>query len=151
MSHTIVFVMEENKSHTGPDIRGLPLAMTASACVGIAWYLCAELNVRLLLRCTRRSLYFWACLLCSWGIALQMLAILLNNFGVWTNFCSVVVIHLTWATFVLSQSVILYSRLNLVLKKEAVKRAVLCMLIFTSIVFGLTTVVLGMISVSLHA
>jgi hypothetical protein len=147
MSHTTT-TMDEKGLPTA-NITSLPTAMTASACIGIAWYLCAELNVRLLVRCTRRSLYFWACLLCSWGITIHLLAVLLANFNVWTDYSSIVVIHLTWCTFVLSQSVVLYSRLNLVLKKEVVRRYVLYLIIFTSVAFGLTTVVLGMIAVSI--
>jgi|TARA_R110002003_G_scaffold232_15_gene16850 hypothetical protein len=130
------------------DITGLPTAMTAAAFVGIAWYLCAELNVRLLIRCTRRSLYFWSCLLCSWGIIIHSLSSLLANFDIWKNYGATVVIHITWFTFIVSQSVVLYSRLNLVLKDAWIGRYVLYMIIFTAIVFGLTTVILGLVAVS---
>lgn len=122
--------------------------MTAAAFVGIAWYLCAELNVRLLIRCTRRSLYFWSCLLCSWGIIIHSLSSLLANFDIWKNYGATVVIHITWFTFIVSQSVVLYSRLNLVLKDAWIGRYVLYMIIFTAIVFGLTTVILGLVAVS---
>lgn len=64
-------------------ITTLPTAMTAAAFLGIAWYLCAELNFRLLIRCTRRSLYFWACLICSWGIIIHSTIITLADFKVW--------------------------------------------------------------------
>ncbi|KAF1936333.1 hypothetical protein EJ02DRAFT_414182 [Clathrospora elynae] len=124
----------------------LPTAMAAAAFVGIAWYLCAELSVRLLIRCTRRSLYFWACLVCCWAIAIHCVAITLNNFYVWTHYSSIVVIHLMWFTYVVSQSIVLYSRLNLVMKKSHVNRYVLYMISINAVVFGLTTVVLGMVA-----
>ncbi|KAH7069071.1 hypothetical protein BKA63DRAFT_422855 [Paraphoma chrysanthemicola] len=127
-------------------VTGLPTAMTAAAFVGIAWYLCAELNVRLVIRCTRRSLYFWSCLLCSWGIIIHSLSILLANFEIWKNYGATVVIHLTWCTYVVSQSVVLYSRLNLVLKDAWIGRYVLYMIISTGVIFGLTTVVLGLVA-----
>ena len=131
-----------------PDITPLPTAMTAAACMGIAWYLCAELNVRLIIRSTRRSLYFWACLLCSWAIIIHLVLILLVDFKIWETYAGLVIIHVTWCIYVVSQSVVLYSRLNLVLKKKVIGEYVLYMIITTAILFGLTTVVLGLIAVS---
>jgi hypothetical protein len=130
------------------DITPLPTAMTAAACTGIAWYLCAELNVRLFVRCTRRSLYFWACLTCSWGIIIHLLFILLANFKILEHYSGIIIIHLTWFTYIVSQSVILYSRLNLVLKNKIVGTYVLYMILATAIIFGLSTVILGSIAVS---
>ncbi|KAH8724927.1 hypothetical protein GQ44DRAFT_617243 [Phaeosphaeriaceae sp. PMI808] len=128
------------------EITPLPTAMTAAACLGIAWYICIELNVRLLVRSTRRSLYFWSCLTCSWGIIIHLLFILLLNFKIFENYGALVVVHFTWCIYVVSQSVVLYSRLNLVLKNFFLGRCVLFMIIFTGIFFGLTTVVLGLIA-----
>ncbi|KAF2027703.1 hypothetical protein EK21DRAFT_38903, partial [Setomelanomma holmii] len=128
-------------------VTGLPTAMTAAAFVGIAWYLCAELNVRLLIRSNRRkSLYFWSCLLCAWGVIIHSLTIILVDFKIWEDYGGTVVIHLTWCTYVVSQSVVLYSRLNLVLKDGWIGRYVLYMIIFTSVVFGFTTVVFGLVA-----
>ncbi|KAL6710341.1 hypothetical protein ACN47E_009287 [Coniothyrium glycines] len=124
----------------------LPTAMTSAAFMGIAWYLCAELNVRLFLRCNRRSLYWYSCLVCSWGLIIHAIAITLSNFKIWEDYGSIVVIHLTWCTFVVSQSVVLYSRLNLVLKAERTGRYVLHAIITTAAIFGLGTVILGMIA-----
>jgi hypothetical protein len=82
---------------TSPNdgIPTLPQSMTAAAFLGIAWFICAEVNVRLLLRATRRSLYFWAGILYSWGITIHGVAILLDNFQVWNNVGSLVVIELS--------------------------------------------------------
>ncbi|KAF2829114.1 hypothetical protein CC86DRAFT_237518, partial [Ophiobolus disseminans] len=124
----------------------LPTAMTAAACVGIAWYLCAELNIRLLIRATRRSLYFWSCLLCSWAIIIHLIFILLLDFKIYEAYLGFVFIHLTWYIYVVSQSVVLYSRLNLVLKQKVIGNYVLYMIITTAILFGLTTVVLGLVA-----
>ncbi|KAH7398539.1 hypothetical protein BKA66DRAFT_566134 [Pyrenochaeta sp. MPI-SDFR-AT-0127] len=127
-------------------ITSLPTAMSAAAFLGIAWYLCVELNFRLLIRCTRRSLYFWSCLLCSWGIIIHSIAITLADFKIWEDYGSIVVIHITWCLYVVSQSVVLYSRLNLVLKQPQVGRYILYMIIINSTIFGLGTVILGMIA-----
>jgi hypothetical protein len=132
------------------EITSLPTAMTAAACMGIAWYLCGELNVRLLLRCTRRSLYFWSCLLCSWAIIIHLLFILLLDFKIWESFAAIVLINLTWWAYVVLQSVVLYSRLNLVLHIKRIGDYVLYMIIFTAIVFGFTTVVFSSVAVSTY-
>ncbi|KAF2728294.1 hypothetical protein EJ04DRAFT_477555 [Polyplosphaeria fusca] len=128
------------------SIMDLPKAMTAAAFLGIAWYITIELNVRIAFRFTRGSIYLWSVLTCAWGILLQGLSITLLNFNVWTDYSATVVIHLTWFAFVSSQSVVLYSRLNLVLKKPGMYRWVLYLLIFNNIAFGLSTVILGLVS-----
>jgi hypothetical protein len=129
------------------EITPLPTAMTAAACTGIAWYLCAELNVRLLIRATHRSLYFWACLICPWGIIVHLLFILLLDFKIWEDYAAIVFIHFTWCIYVVSQSIVLFSRLNLVLKSKAIRKYVFYVIVFTAIVFGLGTVVLGCVAV----
>ena len=120
--------------------------MTAAASLGIAWYICIELNIRLLIRAARRSLYFWSCLLCSWGLIVHSIAILLANFNKRTAYSTIVVIELAWLAYVVAQSLVLYSRLNLVLKNAQIGRYVLYMIIINSVIFGLTTVLLGMIA-----
>jgi hypothetical protein len=129
------------------NITPLPTAMTAAAFLGIAWYLSVEVSVRLLTLNTRRSLYFWSCLACSWGIIIHAVFIVLLDFKIWESYGAVVIIHLCWWTYVVSQSVVLYSRLNLVLQRLETGRYVLYMIITTSIIFGLGTVVLGMVAV----
>ncbi|KAJ4368390.1 hypothetical protein N0V83_006747 [Neocucurbitaria cava] len=129
------------------SITGLPTACTAAAFLGIAWYLCAELNVRLFIRASRRrSLYFWSCLACSWGIIIHSIIITLTDFKVVSGYGTIVFIMLTWCTYVVSQSVVLYSRLNLVLKNAKVSRYVLIMIITNSIIFGGGTVILSLIA-----
>jgi hypothetical protein len=128
------------------EFGGLPSSVTAAAFLGVALYLCIELNVRLLARTTSRSLYFWSCLLCSWGLIVHGIAILLLNFHIWEAYSSIVVVELAWLIYVVAQSLVLYSRLNLVLRNTQVGRYVLYMILIDSVMFGLTTVLLGMIA-----
>jgi hypothetical protein len=128
------------------DVADLPSSMSAAAFLGIAWFICIDLNIRLLVRAARRSLYFWSCLLCSWGIIVHSIAILLANFNKWTAYSSIVIIELAWFAYVVAQSLVLYSRLNLVLKNVQIGRYILYMIIIDSVIFGLTTVLLGMIA-----
>ena len=62
------------------ELADRPSSMAASAFLGIAWFICIELNIRLLYRATRGSLYFWSCLLCSWGLVVHGISIVLANF-----------------------------------------------------------------------
>lgn len=105
-------------SDTPPDIRDdLPMSMTMAAFAGISWYIGAEINTSLFLLFKRRwGLYFWSCALCSWGVILQPLFIILADFGVWTDLRgSITMIYLTWFIMVVPQSWVLYSRLNLLM------------------------------------
>ena len=137
-----------------PDIRkDLPMSMTMSAFAGISWYIGAEINTSLfLLFKRRRGLYFWACALGSWGVVLQPLFIILADFGVWTNLRgSITLIYLTWAIMVVPQSWVLYSRLHLIMHGETALRYIKFVLLFTSVVFTVPTIVIGLLAVSLPA
>ncbi|KAI1109558.1 integral membrane protein [Nemania sp. NC0429] len=126
----------------------LPMAMTMAAFAGISWYIGAELNVSLFLFFKRRrGLYFWSCALGSWGVITQSLFIILADFGVWTDLeGSITLIYLSWLLMVIPQSWVLYSRLNLLMQHDSMLRWVRAGLIFTTIVFGITTVPLGILA-----
>jgi hypothetical protein len=131
------------------DFTSQSSSMAAAAFLGIAWFICIELNIRLFCRATRRSLYFWSCLLCSWGLMIHGISILLANFNKWTAYSSIVVIHFSWLAFVVAQSFVLYSRLGLVWKNPEKIRYVLYMIAINSAIFGLVTVLLGMMAARL--
>ncbi|KAI4650744.1 hypothetical protein J4E93_003101 [Alternaria ventricosa] len=133
------------------ELADRPSSMAASAFLGIAWFICIELNIRLLYRATRRSLYFWSCLLCSWGLIVHGISIILANFNKWTSYSAIVFIYLSWLVFVVAQSFVLYSRLGLVWRNTKKDRWILYMITTNSVVFGLTTVTLGMIAARLSS
>ncbi|KAI0458588.1 integral membrane protein [Xylaria acuta] len=126
----------------------LPMAMTMAAFAGISWYIGAELNVSLFLFFKRRrGLYFWSCALGSWGIITQSLFIILADFGVWTDLKgSITLIYLSWVLMVIPQSWVLYSRLYLLMQHDSLLRWVRAALIFNTIVFGITTIPLGILA-----
>ncbi|KAI8953638.1 integral membrane protein [Xylaria longipes] len=126
----------------------LPMAMTMAAFAGISWYIGAELNVSLFLFFKRRrGLYFWSCALGSWGVILQSLFIILADFGVWTDLKgSITFIYLSWVLMVIPQSWVLYSRLYLLMQHDSMLRWVRAALIFNTIVFGITTIPLGILA-----
>ncbi|KAI0506550.1 integral membrane protein [Xylaria bambusicola] len=126
----------------------LPSAMTMAAFAGISFYIGAELNVSLFLFFKRRrGLYFWSCALASWGIILQSIFIILADFEIWRNLKgSITFIYLSWLLMVVPQSWVLYSRLYLLMQHDNTLRWVKAILIFTSIVFGVTTIPLGILA-----
>ncbi|EEQ84525.1 hypothetical protein RJZ56_000131 [Blastomyces dermatitidis] len=123
----------------------LPVAMAMAAFVGISWYIGAELNIRLFLIFKRkRGLYFWSCCLCSWGVILQSLLIILVDFGVLRHmWVAMALIYATWWLMVVPQAVVLYSRLHLVIWNRKHLRYVLYMIIFTVIFISIPTMLLG--------
>ncbi|KAI9784428.1 MAG: hypothetical protein M1816_000852 [Peltula sp. TS41687] len=126
----------------------LPVAMTMAAFAGIAWYIAIELNLRLFFLFRRRKgLYFWSCALCSWGVMLQPLTILMADFQVWKNlYVSIILIYLSWWIMVIPQSLVLYSRLHLVMRNTKHLRWVLYMIVFDTVVFSIPTIVLGVMA-----
>ncbi|KAI4672462.1 uncharacterized protein J4E78_000963 [Alternaria triticimaculans] len=103
----------DSSNPKAPELADRPSSMAAAAFLGVAWFICIELNIRLLYRATRRSLYFWSCLLCSWGLIVHGISIILANFNKWTSYSAIVFIYLSWLVFVVAQSFVLYSRLGL--------------------------------------
>jgi len=150
-SLTLVTMTPETDSSNpkAPELADRPSSMAAAAFLGIAWFICIELNIRLLYRATRRSLYFWSCLLCSWGLVVHGISIILANFNKWTSYSAIVFIYLSWLVFVVAQSFVLYSRLGLVWRNTKKDRYILYMITTNSVIFGLTTVLFGMIAARL--
>lgn len=129
--------------------QNVAVAMAMAAFAGISWYIGAEITVSLfLLFRHRRGLYFWSCALGIWGVILQTLFIILADFGVWTDLkASITMIYLSWAIMVVPQSWVLYSRLHLITPQRAILNWVRAALIFNSVVFGITTIPLGVLTV----
>ncbi|KAI4670853.1 uncharacterized protein J4E88_009605 [Alternaria novae-zelandiae] len=79
----------DSSNPKAPELADRPSSMAAAAFLGVAWFICIELNIRLLYRATRRSLYFWSCLLCSWGLIVHGISIILANFNKWTSYSAI--------------------------------------------------------------
>ncbi|KAI1338917.1 integral membrane protein [Xylariaceae sp. FL0016] len=132
-----------------PDIKkDLPMSMTMAAFAGISWYIGAEINTSLfLLFKRRRGLYFWSCALSSWGVILQPLFIILADFSVWKDLRGAITMVLfTWALMVVPHSWVLYSRLHLLMHESERLKWIMAVLIFTSVVFTVPTVVIGILA-----
>ena len=124
--------------------------MIIAAFTGIAWYIGIEINAALFfLFKRRRGIYYWSCVLSSWGVILQPLFIILADFGVWKDITSAVtMIYLTGLIMVVPQSWVLYSRLHLLMHNVKLQKILEIVLVFNSIVFSVPTIVIGTIAVS---
>ncbi|EJP67224.1 hypothetical protein NHJ13051_009353 [Beauveria bassiana] len=123
----------------------LPLAMAMAGLSSVAWYIGIEINVSLFILFKRKQgLYFWSCLIASWGVILQPIFMLLADFNVWKDAIpSIVMIYLTWFMMVVPQSWVLYSRLHLLMRATNTLQIIKYVLIFNSIVFAFPTMVIG--------
>ncbi|CAI6340745.1 unnamed protein product [Periconia digitata] len=132
-----------------PDIKkDLPMSMTMAAFSGIAWYTAIELNLRFFhLFKRRKGIYFWSCVVCSWGILLHPLAILLADFQVIADTrIGIPLIYITWWIMTLSFSVVMWSRLHLIMPNSKYLRWVLYMMIFTTVFISIPSMVIGPMS-----
>ncbi len=122
----------------------LPLAMTLSAFTAIAWYNVVDLNVMIWITFKRRhGLYFYSLLASSWGVFIYALAFLMKFFQVWkNNYVSVALITIGWYAMVTGQSLVLYSRLHLVVRDKEKIKWVLWMIIVDVFLFHFPTTVL---------
>ncbi|KAF2805841.1 uncharacterized protein BDZ99DRAFT_394960 [Mytilinidion resinicola] len=126
----------------------MPVSMTMAAFWGISWYLCVELGVRLLWMPVmhKKGLYFWACCVASLGVLTQPLFVVLSAWGPLHNESSYLahsLLEVSWWMMVVPQSVVLYSRLNLVVWNPDHARYVLYMIIFTTVFISFPTMGFG--------
>lgn len=101
-----------------------------TAFCSVALWMTVELNLQVFFTFKRhKSLYFWSILVCTWGIALQVIGVILKlfNYGNWI--LSSIIFKLGWVGNVTGFSLVLYSRLNLVVRNRKILRAVLVMII----------------------
>ncbi|KAH6671825.1 integral membrane protein [Halenospora varia] len=103
--------------------------------VALALYNVAELNFIIFATFKRRGgLYFWSFFISTWGIAFYSIGFLIKGArisDVPSLYVSLIVVG--WCSMVTGQSVVLYSRLHLVLRNKKQLRAVLVMIIVVGI------------------
>ncbi|KAL1652906.1 hypothetical protein SLS61_004526 [Didymella pomorum] len=121
-----------------------PIAMLMSALLSIAFFCALELFVWILSTFRqRRGLYFWSLIVASSGIILNGLGYTLKFFQVTTqDFFSVSIICLGWTCMVTGQSIVLYSRLHLVMSNEKLLRYVLTIIVINALAIHIPVTVL---------
>jgi len=104
--------------------------------ISIALYNVVELTFIIFATFKRRSgLYFWSFIVASWGIAPYAIGFLMKAISLTDlNWVYVTLIVIGWCSMVTGQSVVLYSRLHIVVRSRRRLRIVLGMIIFNAII-----------------
>ncbi|RSL96095.1 hypothetical protein CEP52_011699 [Fusarium oligoseptatum] len=115
---------------TGPISAPLPINMIIAGFFAVACYNCVEILISLLNRFKRHEgLYFWSMLTATLGIVLHSIVVLLRYYSLGPNFPLCVLTCIGWYGMVTGQSVVLYSRLHLIVDDKTKTRWVLGMII----------------------
>lgn len=122
---------------------GIKIAIGTFA--GVSWYNAIELVILVFVTFTQyRGLYFWSLLVsASVGLVPYSLGFLLKFFNLTSvTWLSVTLLTIGWYAMVTGQSVVLYSRLHLVLSNPKLLKRVLGMIIVDAILLHIPTTVL---------
>ncbi|KAH7076355.1 hypothetical protein BKA63DRAFT_412157 [Paraphoma chrysanthemicola] len=143
---------EEDVGIVGGVNASLPILTTMVAFLSIALYNVIETTLLVFaVFKQRKGLYFWSFIIANWGIVPHGVGFVLKFFRITTlDLLSSAIIGVGWASMVIGQSVVLYSRLHLVVRDEARIRWVLYMIVFNGIVIGIPLFVLAMGANSKH-
>ena len=116
--------------------KSLPTTITIICFVALALYNFTELNFIIFATFRKRGgLYFWSFLVSTWGICLYSIGFLMKDLQVSlppTFYVTLIIVG--WCSMVTGQSVVLYSRLHLVLRNPSQLRMILIMIIVDAII-----------------
>jgi hypothetical protein len=131
----------------------LPILMTMAAFLSIALYNVLEITALIFTAFKQRTgLYFWSFLVATWGIAPHAVGFILKFFQITKlDLLSSAIVGVGWACMVIGQSLVLYSRLHLVVHDRTRIRWILYMIIFNGIILGIPLFVLAMGTNSKHS
>ncbi|KAF5020129.1 hypothetical protein F66182_7840 [Fusarium sp. NRRL 66182] len=117
--------------------------MTIAGLFAIACYNCVEILISLLHRFKRHDgLYFWSMIVATLGIILHSIVVLLRYYSLGPNFLLCVLTCIGWYGMVTGQSVVLYSRLHLIVEDRSRTRWVLYMIIINFCILHVPTTIL---------
>ena len=122
----------------------LALRIVIGSFIAVSWYNALELNILILVTFKRYGgLYFWSLLIASWGVIFYGIGFLFKFFQVIENdFVNVVFITIGWWCMVTGQSIVLYSRLHLIVLNDKMLKFILKMIIIDAVVLHVPTTVL---------
>ncbi|KAF5002724.1 hypothetical protein FGRMN_120 [Fusarium graminum] len=112
--------------------------------ISIAFYNVLELNAYIFSNFKKRSgLYFWSFVIATWGIAFNGTGYLIMHLTLSAQrYVYSTLILIGWCTMISGQSVVLYSRLHIVMHNQRRLRMVLIMIIFNAIWLHLPIIIL---------
>jgi hypothetical protein len=107
-----------------------------SAFCSISLWMTIELTIQVFFTFKRhKGLYFWSLLVCTWGITFHVIGLLLKLFAIGSWILSSILFKIGWVSNVTGFSLVLYSRLHLVVRDRRILRSVLAMIITDAILF----------------
>ncbi|KAL5611342.1 hypothetical protein FOBRF1_007459 [Fusarium oxysporum] len=131
-----------------PQAREAPLtgpnAFVIACFLAIAMYNFIELNYSILITFKRwGGLYFWSFVAATWGILPYTIGFILKDFRPETSpYIYVTLIVVGWWPMVTGQSMVLYSRLHLILRHTRILRAVLIAIYVDAVICYVPTTIL---------
>lgn len=130
----------------------IPIAMLIAAFFSISIYNATEIFVQIFLRFRKHTgLYFWSLLFATWGIVIHSIGFLLQFFQLCRNdYVNIAIITLGGAPMVVGQSVVLYSRLHLIVEDRRKIRWVARMIFCSFFIFTIPPTILNFGSNSPH-
>ena len=116
--------------------------VAAGALVGMSLCLFFEVNMMILFAFKKRQgLYFWSMQCGTLGVFMETVGIILKYFGspgtdaIWPLYLLLILVG--WSVYTTAQSLVLYSRLHLVMRNQRIQRYVLYMIVSTIFTFVL--------------
>ncbi|OAG41878.1 hypothetical protein AYO21_03881 [Fonsecaea monophora] len=111
--------------------------------IALAFYNSLEMVLLILTTFKRKTgLYFWSLSICNYGVVSYTLGMTLSYFNICDFWLSGLLLDSGWLCMITCQSLVLYSRLGLILDNVNILRAVKWMIIVTSVFIGGPTVIL---------
>ncbi len=122
----------------------LALRVIIASFSALAWYNALELNILIFVTFKKYGgLYFWSLLVSSWEVIPYAMGFFFKFFQITSNdFVSVTLITIGWYCMVTGQSVVLYSRLHLVLRNQKTLKRILWMIMIDAVILHIPTTVL---------
>ncbi|KAK5050752.1 hypothetical protein LTR84_003311 [Exophiala bonariae] len=103
--------------------------------LGLALYNCVELALLILTTFKRwRGLYFWSLSLCNFGVASYAFGMMTDYWKLTVLWATKILVTMGWMTMITCQSLVLYSRLGLLVDNDKILKSVKWMIIVNSCV-----------------
>ncbi|KXJ85419.1 hypothetical protein Micbo1qcDRAFT_190965 [Microdochium bolleyi] len=132
---------------TGSIDVSLPIAMLIAGFFAVAIFNTVEITLNIFSVFRRKQgLYFWSLLVATFGIFIHTIAVFLRFFALAPNLPMCVVTVVGWWAMVTGQSVVLYSRLGLIVADRWKTRLVAVMIVFNFVVLHIPVSILFLAS-----
>ncbi|KAH7305599.1 hypothetical protein B0I35DRAFT_361903 [Stachybotrys elegans] len=130
----------------------LPVAMTIAGFFAVSIFNVIEINITIFFTFRKYSgLYFWSLMFASWGIAVHSIGFLLFFFQLCqNNYANIIIITLGGVPMVIGQSIVLYSRLYLIVEDKRKIRWIRKMIVASFLLFTVPPTILNFGSNSPH-